>query len=155
MDILLINKNMVVSKLVERSANELNASLQEQTAIANLAKTHYDVVIIDESALTPQLESSLTQLTIGSTILLNNNPMELMQSYDFELKKPFLPRDLSSILLEITNQAPANQPNPSISANPNDLLEQILSLEPLKIKEILAGAKVNITIEFPKKGEIQ
>jgi hypothetical protein len=73
-------------------------------------------------------------------VVLNNNPLELMHRYDFELKKPFLPRDLSSILLEITHTQPHN-----------DWFEKVLTLEPSKIKAILAGAKVHIAIEFPKE----
>jgi len=145
-NILLINKNMVVSRLVRLCAKELNATLDERASIADIAKAHYDVVIIDESALTPQLESSLEMLSIGSTVILSNNPLELMHRYDFELKKPFLPRDLSSILLEITHTQPT-----ATTPSPNDWLEKVLMLEPSTIKAILAGAKVHITIEFPKE----
>ncbi len=146
MNILLINKNMVVSRLVRLCTNELNAALDERASVCDITKAYYDVVIIDESALTPQLESSLEMLSVGSTVVLSNNPLELMRRYDFELKKPFLPRDLSSILLEITHAQPT-----AAQSNRNDWLEKVLMLEPSKIKAILAGAKVHITIEFPKE----
>ncbi len=140
MNILLINKNMVVSRLVQLCTKELNATLDERASIDDIAKAYYDVVIVDESALAPQLETSLEMLSVGSTVVLNNNPLELMHRYDFELKKPFLPSDLSSILLEITRTQPHN-----------DWFEKVLTLEPSKIKAILAGAKVHIAIEFPKE----
>jgi len=153
LNILLINKNMVVSKLVKLSTKELNVLLEEVEAVSNISKERYDLAIIDESALTPVLQNSLKQLVLKQTVLLTNSSSKNNQEYDYQLKKPFLPQDLTSLLIDLTQE---NQPKevskePTISSTHSDLLAQLISLEPKKIQEILAGTKVTITIEFPKE----
>ncbi|MEA2027795.1 MAG: hypothetical protein U9N49_02315, partial [Campylobacterota bacterium] len=147
------NKNMVVSKLVKISTKELNASLDEIEVVSNITKDNYDLIIVDESSLTPLLQSSLKQLVVKHSLLLTNSNNDNNQEYDFELKKPFLPQDLTSLILQFTQESQPQEVSQqaTITSNHNDLLEQIISLEPKKIQEILAGAKVTITIEFPKE----
>ena len=147
MNILLLNKNMVVSKLVNLWADEIGARLEESTHLLDRNPKGYDAILIDESSYETRFQEALGGEGMPYRVLLKNNTNPTPPLFDNALKKPFLPRDLNALFKQMdTIKEPLGD-----TLNPNDLIQQILTLEPQKIKEILAGAKVSITIEFPKE----
>lgn len=156
MNILLINKNIVVSKLVSIAIKELDASLEEIDSISKLHKDSYDVVIVDDSANALELDQSIEQILARYKVALYNLKEPQMSYYDAKVKKPFLPHDLTTLLLTKFQQhslISSTQEIPQKETKSDDIVAQLLTLEPQKIKEILAGAKVTITIDFPKDVE--
>jgi hypothetical protein len=148
---------MVVSKLVALCAKELNASLDEISTISELTKDSYDIIIVDESVLSRSLNQSIEQILSRKKVVLYNLSNREIEYYDLKLKKPFLPHDLTILLrqnIEQTQKSESQQMQVNTPSNCNETVNQILSLEPQKIKEILAGAKVTITIDFPKEGKV-
>jgi len=144
---------MVVSKLVTISANELDASLEEIDTISKIIKDNYEFIIIDEPMLSAELEQSLNQLVSRCTILLTNNNNASKEHDGLILRKPFLPRDLTALLLSNDTKKIEETIPARLSSEHGEILEQIMTLEPQKIRQILSGAKVTISIEFPKENQ--
>jgi len=148
---------MVVSKLIALAAQELHASLDEFSTLAEIKKDHYDVVIVDDSALSFTLNQSIQKILARCTIVLYSNATHEIQHYDVKLKKPFLPKDLIAVVMKkVGEESLLEEPKSaykSLESSSSDLIEKILEIEPSKIREILQGAKVSITIEFPKESQ--
>ena len=98
MKLLLINKNPVVSRIINLSASKTDFEVEECANIYALPKGEFEVVIIDEmydSSFLNEIKENVKYYQIGIITSLKNAAFE---EFDFALTKPFLPTDLVELL---------------------------------------------------------
>ena len=115
MNILLINTNPVVSRLISLCIREDKTVLEEVTNTSSIQRDNYDIVFIDDLSYTEEAEKALNVLqTRQKVLLLGNNSMdEHFESFDEVLRKPFLPSQIRSVIDALNSEeeevdAPAN-----------------------------------------------
>lgn len=104
MNILVLNKNIVVSKLISLSIEEFDANITEVESLSQIKKYNYDVIFIDDSCYNSNLVDFINDIEAQAKILLYSNNHDSFQELDFhfKIKKPFLPSVIIDILNEIT-----------------------------------------------------
>ncbi len=102
MDLLLINKNPVVSRMLNLSAPKAGFEVSECDNVYELPKGSFDVVLIDDEMydenFLKEIKSELDFKQLGIITSAKNADTE---SFDFVLIKPFLPTDLIELLRSI------------------------------------------------------
>ncbi len=97
MNILLINENPVVSRLLALCTRDDGRVLEEVELIDNLACSSYDIVFVDEGSYKGNVLKLNTRLSMGKKILLSNTDVEI-SDFDLTIKKPFLPSQIIEVL---------------------------------------------------------
>ncbi len=105
MNLLLINKNPVVSRMLKLSAPKVGFEVFECDNVYELPKGHYEVVILDDEMydenFLKEIKRSVDFEQIGIITSLKN---ENIEGFDFTLIKPFLPTDLIELLRGIKSK---------------------------------------------------
>jgi len=116
MNILLINTNPVVSRLISLCIREDETVLEEVTNTSSIQRDNYDIVFIDDLSYTEEAERALNVLQIRQKVLLlgNNSMDEHFESFDEVLRKPFLPSQIRSVIDALNSEeeevdAPADE----------------------------------------------
>ena len=116
MNILLINTNPVVSRLISLCIREDKTVLEEVTNTSSIQRDNYDIVFIDDLSYTEEAEKALNVLqTRQKVLLLGNNSMdEHFESFNEVLRKPFLPSQIKSVIDALNSEeeevdAPADE----------------------------------------------
>jgi uncharacterized protein YajQ (UPF0234 family) len=106
MNILLINTNPVVSRLISLCIRDDNTLLEEVTEVTAVKGEHYDLVFVDDLSYVGEVEKFLTTLQAGVKVLLlgNNSIDDLFESFDEILRKPFLPSQIRNIIDTLENK---------------------------------------------------
>jgi hypothetical protein len=99
MNILLINTNPVVSRLLALCTRDEHMVLDEVQSVDAAERSGYDIVFVDEAAYTDNMILLLEGLHIRKKVLLCyvEDPMK---GFDQMVKKPFLPSQIIKILTE-------------------------------------------------------
>jgi len=100
MNILLVNDNPVVSRLLALCTREEHIILEEVAGVDTIQHGNYDVVFIDEGSYKGDVLNLSDILTIGKKVLLSNVDVEI-NDFDLTIKKPFLPSQIIEILEHI------------------------------------------------------
>ena len=103
MNILLINDNPVVSRLLVLCTRGEHIQLEEVQDIEHIARKSYDVVFVDEAVYAGAVQNLNTILTIQKKILLSKEDIEI-SDFDMTIKKPFLPSQIIEVLENIDEQ---------------------------------------------------
>ena len=148
MNILLVNKSIVISRLVTICIKDIGASLDEIDDISNLKKDNYDIIIVDEQMKSQKLEESINNKIYKAKIILYSDINDDLDNYDIKIKKPFLPQKLTEILSDFITTKDKEE-----IAIDNYFFKELLSMPSSKIKEVLAGAEITIKIKFPKESK--
>lgn len=172
MNILLINENPVVSRLLVLCARDGHITLEEVESIGEIKHEYYDVVFIDEGSYEGEVLSLSDNVSIGKKILLSNADVEI-SDFDMTIKKPFLPSQIIEVLESIeVNDETADKKKNRVSIFPlsadsqkkvadadEDLLSdtQVLDSDELeKIKSLLEmDDEIEMTHEELSEEEIQ
>ncbi len=103
MKIVLINKNPVVSKLIELSIKDTDYKIIE-TEDVNIINEDYDMFIIDDSCYNADMEQIISNKNV---ILLTNIKKFSDESHTYKtLAKPFLPTQLFNLInSSLSNEA--------------------------------------------------
>lgn len=131
MELLLLNQNPVISKLVRLSAEKLGYTFEELPALEEELK-FYDFIIIDEDL---GIDISLLKGKYNELIILaNKSEFDGHISY---FKKPFLPTDLLKLIKDIEekNLGLDLENTEDITANTNDSeLENLANFDPIELE---------------------
>jgi len=100
MNILLINENPVVSRLLALCTREEHMLLEEVAGVDTIRHGKYDVVFVDEGSYRAEVLTLSDMLSIGKKVLLSNADVEI-NDFDMSIKKPFLPSQIIEILANI------------------------------------------------------
>ena len=101
MNILLINTNPVVSRLLALCTRDEHMVLDEVKSVDAVERSGYDIVFVDEAVYTDNMISLLDEgLHIRTKVLLSYSEA-LVRGFDQTVKKPFLPSHIIKILEQI------------------------------------------------------
>jgi len=102
MNILLINNNPVVSRLLALCTRDEHMVLEEVAGVETIQYERYDVVFVDEGSYDGEVVNISDIVNIGTKILLSNSNV-VGNDFDQIVKKPFLPSQIIEILGGIEN----------------------------------------------------
>lgn len=97
MNILLINDNPLVSRLLALCVGDRQMRLEEVTNLDTIAHKNYDIIFVDEGLYEADILSHFDHLDIGKKVLLSNTDFK-KKDFDLIMKKPFLPSQIIEIL---------------------------------------------------------
>jgi uncharacterized membrane protein len=104
MNILLLNQNPVVEKLVTLSAHKLGATVVSVRSTEELEVGDYDLLIVDEEVYGFEIFGDLTaKVTYKKSLYLHARDSEPVDIFNYQIKKPFLPTDLVELLSKIAH----------------------------------------------------
>ncbi len=103
MNILLLNDNPVVTKLVTLSAQKTGSEILIVNNVEEILGGSYDLLIIDEALYTPDLMDELkSKISYKRSLYMLSRGSQSVDEFDHEVKKPFLPTDLVELLSSIS-----------------------------------------------------
>jgi len=146
MNILLINSNPVVARLISLCTKELNTNITHQKTLIVSDLSQYDAIFIDDKTYTKDIENILNSTHLGKRILLASKNFDIDNNiiFDHIIKKPFLPSQILEVLLESQNDDSIFD----LEMIDNDYKTQILDNGELsKIKDILDDNSLPPSIE--------
>ncbi len=97
MDILLINANPVVSRLMALCTRDAAYRLEEISNTSQAQKEHYDIVFVDDGSYTVVTEGFVNGLDASKKIFLSSSMHEI-PGFDRVIRKPFLPSQIIEVL---------------------------------------------------------
>ena len=97
MDILLINANPVVSRMMALSTRDEIYRLEEIVDGVEAKKAHYDIIFLDDGAYTPGIEALLKRVDATKKVFLTSK-REKLSGFDWTIHKPFLPSQIVDVL---------------------------------------------------------
>ncbi len=100
MNILLINTNPVVSRLMSLCMRDENTICEEVTDANLIVLDRYDIVFVDDASYVNGLKDTLTNLMIRKKVFLSakNSSEDLLDYFDEVIQKPFLPSQITALL---------------------------------------------------------
>ncbi len=109
MNILLINTNPVVSRLISLCLREEDTVLEEVTDVNSVVLDRYDIVFVDDASSVDGLKDVLSNFMIRKKVFLSSKNFneESVDYFDEVIKKPFLPSQITSViesLKEVENE---------------------------------------------------
>ena len=145
MDILLINTNSVVSRIIALCSKDLDANITIKDSLQEDDLNSFDIVFIDDNLYNKEIANILKSTHLGKRILLKSKNFELKDDvlFDCVVDKPFLP----SKIIEILSQGDEDIVF-DIDSIGDDYDTQILDTKELnKIKQILNDETLPTHIE--------
>ncbi len=109
MNILLINANPVVSRLIYIFINE-ETSIDEPSVLLQLKLSKYDLVFVDDDSYCLEIEQLLQNTPFLKKVLLSAKemPNEVIQCFDEVIQKPFLPSQIRKVIKSTSNHVKDN-----------------------------------------------
>ena len=100
MNILLLNTNPVVSRLVSLCVREDDIVLEEVTDIGAVTGERYDILFVDDLSYVEEVKNRLPELQIEKKVFLSSKHSEDVELtyFDEVIKKPFLPSQITSVI---------------------------------------------------------
>ena len=113
MNILLINTNPVVSRLISLCIREDHTVLEEVTEISAVKLSSYDIVFVDDASYVSSTRQLLENIETEKKVLLlaTNTLDEISEDFDKVIKKPFLPSEIRSVIDSLKHEE--NEDTPS------------------------------------------
>ncbi len=110
MNILLLNTNPVVKKLVTLSVTKIGATISSLDTLENLEQNRYDLLIVDDEFYFDELFHILEDKVVyKKSLYIHAKNTSFLDGFDYELKKPFLPTDLVELLTKISSNLSINE----------------------------------------------
>jgi len=144
MNILLLNTNPVVSRLVSLCVREDDIVLEEVTDIGAVTGERYDILFVDDLSYVEEVKNRLPELQIEKKVFLSSKHSEDVELtyFDEVIKKPFLPSQITSVIEAFkTNENGNDTREEETVENETDVEESFifpLSTEEKSIEEILS-----------------
>ena len=100
MNILLINTNPVVSRLISLCLRDDDIVLEEVTDVNSVVQDRYDIVFVDDAFCIDDLKDILSNFMIRKKVFLSskNSNEESVNYFDEVIRKPFLPSQITSVI---------------------------------------------------------
>ena len=148
MNILLINTNPVVSRLISFCIRDEDTVFEEVTDVNAVALDRYDIVFVDDDSYIDGLEDTLTNFMIRKKVFLasKSSNEDLMDFFDEVIQKPFLPSQITSVLEGLDE-----------IENDTEEIAEGHFIFPLSAEENTSEHEIEedaIEIEEPKKAEV-
>lgn len=99
MQVLLINQNATIERLVSLSCNKLGFGLSKAVDIGNIADEECDFIIIDSDLYNAQeFEGVKNSFPSANCLIILPKSMQKPSEFEYSVEKPFLPTELVDIL---------------------------------------------------------
>ena len=100
MNILLINTNPVVSRLISLCMRDEDTVFEEVTDVNAVALDRYDIVFVDDASYVDGMEDTLTNFMIRKKVFLSSKDFreDNIDYFDEVIQKPFLPSQITAVL---------------------------------------------------------
>jgi len=143
MNILLINTNPVVSRLISLCLRDDTVVFEEVEDVAEAKESTYDIVFVDDASYNDKVAAfSSWVANIGKLVFLSNHGIEAEsdERFDLVITKPFLPSQIQ----EIIAQAKEDREDRDIQDAPpvpmeESVLEEIMPIEDEKGEQETIG----------------
>jgi hypothetical protein len=154
MNILLINTNPVVSRLISLCMRDDDTVFEEVTDLNTVTLDKYDIAFVDDASCVEGLKDALTNFMIRKKVFLSskNSNEEPLDYFDEVIKKPFLPSQITVVLEsldEIEKDTEENVaehfifPLATEEANSEDKIEEDeIELEEARETEVLDSSEI-------------
>jgi len=116
MNILLLNNNPVVSRLVSLCLRDTEIVLDEVSRIGDITGTSYDIAFIDDASYDSEVTAFLGAMQIGKIVFFSSRESgeEIGTGFDTVIKKPFLPSQIQQIIESVRSSAKESSPDGSV-----------------------------------------
>jgi len=106
MNILLLNNNPVVSRLVSLCMRDTEAVFEEASRVDQVAGARYDIVFVDDAAYNDEVSVFLKTKRIGKIVFFSSRDSgnEIGDIFDTVIKKPFLPSQIQQLIERIKEE---------------------------------------------------
>jgi len=143
MNILLINTNPVVSRLISLCMRDDNAVFEEVTDVNAVELDRYDIVFVDDASCVDGLKDTLKNFMMRKKVFLSskNSGEDSLDYFDEIIKKPFLPSQIIAVLEDLNK----------VKNNTEEILEEHF-IFPLSSEEEIEKDKKEL--EDPKDVEV-
>ncbi|SFZ97484.1 Highly acidic protein [hydrothermal vent metagenome] len=100
MNILLINNNPVVSRIISLCMRDEVYNLEEVETLSSTNLNRYDILFVNDDSYDLQCKDKLEEMTFSKKVFLlsKEHSMETIEDFDEVINKPFLPSQISSLL---------------------------------------------------------
>ena len=107
MNILLLNTNPVVSRLLSLCIRKEDMVLEEITDLSMVKRDKYDIAFVDDNAYVAEVQDILPNLMIGKKIFLSGKQgsVAALEDFDEVITKPFLPSQITAVIEHFSNHA--------------------------------------------------
>ena len=107
MNILLLNTNPLVSRLLSLCIRKEDMALEEVADLSMVEHDKYDIAFIDDNAYVPEVQDALSNFMIGKKIFLAGKQGNIVAFEDFDevITKPFLPSQITAVIERFFNHA--------------------------------------------------
>ncbi|MDM5263128.1 hypothetical protein PF327_02855 [Sulfurovum sp. XTW-4] len=126
MNILLININPVVSRLLALCTRDENIALDEVVSADAVKKASYDIIFVDEVSYVNDVQVLLEALDARKKVFISYAG-EAMMGFDETIKKPFLPSQIINVIESIT-------PNDADEREEGTAIEEDISIFPFSLE---------------------
>jgi len=103
MNILLINKNPVVSRLLSLCTRDASIELEELESIEACKRDKYDVVFVDEAVYEGKVQKLNEYLSLEKKVLFTHTNITT-SDFDVVIQKPFLPSEILEVLERLNDK---------------------------------------------------
>ena len=125
MNILLLNNNPVVNKLVTLSAQKTSDNLDLAHVVDDIANGSYDLLVIDDTLYEEGILAQVQEKTsYKKSLLICSRDMDEVPDFDETLKKPFLPTDLVELFSSVAKEVESMK-----DVTPDEAVEEMLILD--------------------------
>ncbi len=100
MQILLLNANPVVSRLLVLCTRDDAVVLDEASCVEDVQSDVYDIVFVDEASYGRDVAELLLKLGSAKKVFISYRSDE-MRGFDLTIKKPFLPSQITDIIKDV------------------------------------------------------
>jgi len=100
MNILLINTNPVVSRLISLCMRDESISFEEVNHVSKVSGSRYDIIFIDDASYDDEVIAFLSAIERGRIVFLSSRDTgeEIGTAFDTVVKKPFLPSQIQAVI---------------------------------------------------------
>jgi len=100
MNILLLNTNPVVSRLISLCMRDDEIMLEEVTDVSQVKRDRYDVVFVDDASYVPEAANAVKELMVQKRVYLcgKENLDAHFEGFDTVIQKPFLPSQIIAVI---------------------------------------------------------
>ncbi|GEM_PF-2324867 len=128
MRLLLINKNPVVSRMMQMSVPKAGFEIEECESVYDLPSGKYEVVVIDDEMYDENFLHDINQnIKYYQIGIITSSKSDKFDNFDFVLSKPFLPTDLIEVLRKVRSEIESQKETlPLVEEEGGSELEQFL-----------------------------
>ncbi|SFV59985.1 Transcription initiation factor IIF alpha subunit [hydrothermal vent metagenome] len=164
MNILLINSNPVVSRLISLCMREEDTVFEEVESVNDVTLDRYAVVFVDDRSYNENTKRVLENLMIRKKVFLSSTEAneEISELFDEVIKKPFLPSQIRAVLkamderesVEKAMNVPSIFPLASEKKTEQEHVDDIVRVNDTNVLDSNEIEKIKALLEMEEEDEV-